>query len=105
MLAEARAAIDLDGFRSLDRHADHAAGWAKSDALNQLTWIVIRKSGLVPDTTVETDLLARRERAGPKAGKARSKASTSPSPSCAPNAMTGIRRQADGPRCRGRLCR
>jgi hypothetical protein len=52
MLAEARAAIDPDGFRSLDRHADHAAGWAKSDALNKLTWIVIRKGGLVRDITV-----------------------------------------------------
>jgi hypothetical protein len=52
MLAEARAAIDPDGFRSLDPHADHAAGWAKSDALNKLTWIVIRKGGLVRDITV-----------------------------------------------------
>ena len=52
MLAEARAAIDPDGFRSLEPHADHAAGWARSDALNKLTWIVIRKGGLVGDITV-----------------------------------------------------
>jgi hypothetical protein len=52
MLAEARAAIDPNGYRSLDPHADHAAGWAKSDALNKLTWIVIRKGGLVHDITV-----------------------------------------------------
>jgi hypothetical protein len=52
MLAEARAAIDPDGFRSLARHADHAAGWARSDALNKLTWIVIRKGGGVRDITV-----------------------------------------------------
>jgi hypothetical protein len=52
MLAEARAAIDPDGFGSLEPHADHAAGWARSDALNKLTWIVIRKGGLVRDITV-----------------------------------------------------
>jgi hypothetical protein len=37
MLAEARAAIDPDGFESLQPHAEHAAGWARSDALNKLT--------------------------------------------------------------------
>jgi hypothetical protein len=52
MLAEARAAIDPEGFRSLDPHTDHAAGWARSDALNKLTWIVICKGGLVRDITV-----------------------------------------------------
>jgi hypothetical protein len=52
MLAEARAAIDPDGFQNLDPHAQHAAGWARSDALNKLTWIVIRKGGLVRDITV-----------------------------------------------------
>lgn len=52
MLAEARAAIDSDGFERLGPHADHAAGWARSDALNKLTWIVICKGGLVRDITV-----------------------------------------------------
>jgi len=52
MLAEARAAIDPDGFQRLQPHAEHAAGWARSDALNKLTWIVIRKGGLVRDITV-----------------------------------------------------
>ena len=52
MLAEARAAIDPDGFHGLQPHAEHAAGWARSDALNKLTWIVIRKGGLVRDITV-----------------------------------------------------
>jgi hypothetical protein len=52
MLAEARMAIDPDGFRSLAPHAERAAGWARSDALNKLTWIVIRKGGLVRDITV-----------------------------------------------------
>jgi integrase len=52
MLAEARAAIDPDGFQRLEPHADHAAGWARSDALNKLTWIVISKGGLVCDITV-----------------------------------------------------
>jgi hypothetical protein len=52
MLAEVRAAIDLDGFQNLDPHAQHAAGWARSDALNKLTWIVICKGGLVRDITV-----------------------------------------------------
>lgn len=52
MLAEARAAIDPGGFQNLDPHAQHAASWARSDALNKLTWIVIRKGGLVRDITV-----------------------------------------------------
>ena len=52
MLAEARAAIDPHGFQRLEPYAEHAAGWARSDALNKLTWIVIRKGGLVGDITV-----------------------------------------------------
>lgn len=52
MLAESRTAIDPDGFRSLAPHADHAADWARSDALNKITWIAIRKGGLVRDITV-----------------------------------------------------
>ncbi len=51
MLAETRAGIDPDGFRNLDLHTQHAAGWARSDALNKLTWMVIRKGGLVGDIT------------------------------------------------------
>ncbi|GLW35214.1 site-specific integrase [Actinoplanes regularis] len=52
MLAEARTAIDPEGFKDIERHTEHAAGWAKSDAMNKLTWIVIRKGGLVADITV-----------------------------------------------------
>jgi Phage integrase family len=52
MLAETRAGIDPDGFRNLDLHTQHAAGWARSDALNKLTWMVIHKGGLVGDITV-----------------------------------------------------
>lgn len=52
MLAEARAAVDPEGFSNIERHTGHAAGWAKSDAMNKLTWIVIRKGGLVADITV-----------------------------------------------------
>jgi hypothetical protein len=52
MLAEARAAIDPKGFQNLAPHAQHAAGWARSDALNKITWILIRKGGLVRDITV-----------------------------------------------------
>lgn len=52
MLAETRDAIDPEGFRSLDPHMQHVAGWARSDALNKLTWIVIHKGGLVGDITV-----------------------------------------------------
>jgi hypothetical protein len=52
MLAEARTAIDPDGFQRLQPLAEHAAGWAKSDALTKLAWIVIRKGGLVSDITV-----------------------------------------------------
>ncbi|MFI5898426.1 hypothetical protein ACIA5D_51000 [Actinoplanes sp. NPDC051513] len=51
MLAETRTAIDPDGFANLDLHTQPAAGWARSDALNKLTWIVIRKGGLVADIT------------------------------------------------------
>lgn len=52
MLAEARAAIDPDGFQRLGLRADHAAGWARSDALNKITWILVRKGGLVSDITL-----------------------------------------------------
>ena len=52
MLAESRAAIDPDGFRSLEVQAAPAIGWARSDALNKITWIVICKGGLVSDITV-----------------------------------------------------
>jgi hypothetical protein len=52
MLAEARKAIDPEGFDRLEQHAQDAIGWARSDALNKLTWIVICKGGLVADVTV-----------------------------------------------------
>ena len=52
LLAEARAAIDPGGFRSLEVQARPAIGWARSDAMNKLTWIVICKGGLVSDITV-----------------------------------------------------
>ena len=52
MLAEARAAIDPDGFARTERQAKDAIGWARSDALNKLTWMVICKGGLVSDITV-----------------------------------------------------
>ncbi|WP_322751676.1 MULTISPECIES: site-specific integrase [unclassified Frankia] len=52
MLAEARAATDPGGFHSIDLHTQQAAGWARSDAMNKVTWIVIRKGGLVGDITV-----------------------------------------------------
>ena len=52
MLAEARKAIDPGGFGRLEQHAQDAIGWARSDALNKLTWIVICKGGLVADVTV-----------------------------------------------------
>jgi hypothetical protein len=52
MLAEARAAIDPDGFGSLEVQAHPAIGWARSDAMNKLTWMVICKGGLVSDITV-----------------------------------------------------
>ncbi|GAB3147344.1 site-specific integrase [Micromonospora sonneratiae] len=52
MLAETRAAIDPEGFGNLDVHMQHAAGWARSDAMNKLTWIVIRKGGFVADIVV-----------------------------------------------------
>jgi hypothetical protein len=52
MLAEARTAIDPQGFGNLELHTQHAAGWARSDAMNKLTWIVIRKGGLVAEITV-----------------------------------------------------
>ena len=52
MLAEARAAIDPDGFARIERRAKDAISWARSDALNKLTWMVICKGGLVSDITV-----------------------------------------------------
>jgi len=52
MLAEARAAIDPDGFARIERQAKDAIGWARSDAMNKLTWMVICKGGLVSDITV-----------------------------------------------------
>jgi hypothetical protein len=52
MLAEARAAFDPGAFRGLELQARHATAWASSDALNKITWMVIRKGGLVSDITV-----------------------------------------------------
>ena len=52
MLAEARKAIDPGGFDRIGQHARDAIGWARADALNKLTWMVICKGGLVTDITV-----------------------------------------------------
>ena len=52
MLAEARKAIDPEGFDRIGQHARDAIGWARADALNKLTWMVICKGGLVTDITV-----------------------------------------------------
>lgn len=52
MLAEARQALDSEGFARLEQHAQGAIGWARSDAMNNLTWIVIHKGGAVADITV-----------------------------------------------------
>ena len=52
MLSEARVAIDPDGFRSLEVQARSAIGWARADAMNKLTWMVICKGGMVSDITV-----------------------------------------------------
>jgi integrase-like protein len=52
MLAEARKAIDPGGFSGIEQYARDAIGWARSDALNKLTWMVICKGGLVADITV-----------------------------------------------------
>jgi hypothetical protein len=52
MLAEARAAIDPSGFGRVEVQARAAIGWARSDALNKLTWMVICKGGGVIDITV-----------------------------------------------------
>ncbi|HWM99344.1 MAG TPA: site-specific integrase, partial [Streptosporangiaceae bacterium] len=41
-----------DGFARIERQAKDAIGWARSDALNKLTWVVICKGGLVGDITV-----------------------------------------------------
>jgi hypothetical protein len=52
MLAQARTAMDADGFRRLEDEPTEAAGWARSDALGKITWMVIRKGGPVSDITV-----------------------------------------------------
>jgi integrase len=52
MLAESRAAFDPGAFGGLEARARHATAWACSDALNKITWMVIRKGGLVGDITV-----------------------------------------------------
>jgi len=52
LLSEARAAIDPGGFHSIELQARPAIGWARSDAMNKLTWMVICKGGLVSDITV-----------------------------------------------------
>jgi integrase len=52
MLAEARAAFDPGAFGGLEVQARQATAWARSDALNKITWMVIRKGGLVSDVTV-----------------------------------------------------
>ncbi|WP_243316586.1 site-specific integrase [Streptomyces sp. PBSH9] len=52
MLTETRAASDPDAFQRLDQLAQHATASARSDALNKLTWIVIRKGGRGSDITV-----------------------------------------------------
>jgi integrase len=52
MLAEARVAFDPGAFGGLEIQAAHATAWARSDALNKITWMVIRKGGLVSDITV-----------------------------------------------------
>jgi hypothetical protein len=52
MLAEARAAFDPGAFGGLELQAARATAWARSDALNKITWMVIRKGGLVSDITV-----------------------------------------------------
>src|SRR5207302_1163640 len=49
MLAEARAAIDPDGFARIERQAEDAIGWARSDALNKLTWLVEYFTERAPD--------------------------------------------------------
>jgi hypothetical protein len=52
MLAEARTAFDPGAFGGLEAQSRHATAWARSDALNKITWMVIRKGGLVSDITV-----------------------------------------------------
>ncbi|MGW0315118.1 hypothetical protein [Streptomyces flavidovirens] len=52
MLTESRAASDPDAFQRLEQLAQHATATERSDTLNKLTWIVIRKGGLVSDITV-----------------------------------------------------
>lgn len=44
--------MDPNGFQRLVPYAEHAAGWARSDVLNKLTWTVIRKGDLVRDITI-----------------------------------------------------
>ncbi len=50
MLAEARTAIDPEGFGRVQ--GLHAAGSTRADALAKITWMVICKGGLVSDITV-----------------------------------------------------
>jgi hypothetical protein len=52
LLAETRAAVDPEGFRGLEVLAGPAIGWARSDAINKITWMVICKGGRVGDITV-----------------------------------------------------
>jgi integrase len=52
LLAETRAAVDPEGFAGLEVLAVPAIGWARSDAINKITWMVIRKGGRVGDITV-----------------------------------------------------
>jgi hypothetical protein len=52
MLAEARQALDPEGFARLEQHAQDAIAWVRSDAMNKLTWMVISKGGGVADITV-----------------------------------------------------
>ncbi|MGW2151554.1 hypothetical protein ACWCOT_45145 [Nonomuraea bangladeshensis] len=51
-LLRQRQALDPEGFARLEQHAQNAIGWARSDAMNKLTWIVIHKGGAVADITV-----------------------------------------------------
>ena len=65
MLSEARAAIDPDGFGRLEVRARPAIGWARSDALSKLTWMVTCKGGLISDITVGDCLELTAAPAGP----------------------------------------
>lgn len=50
MLAEARGAVDADGFARLE--ALRPPSQNRADALNRITWIVLRKGGLVGDISM-----------------------------------------------------